>query len=365
MREHPRPVVDLALGRDRLAPPGWLVEWLRDRAEHATRAASHEEVSELAEQAAAWLRRGYGAVVRPESILPAPGGRVAMNALISAVVEPGDGVVVTEPGYPVFAELVRHHGARVHAVDLDPARGFAPRFGDLSGQPATTTRLVALNYPNNPTGATFSSEVAGELDRVFGEAALVFNDAIYAPMELESQPVSLLGGGCGWRSGRPVVELYSLAKPFGLGPLGVSFLVGSESWIARVRRLGDFAWSPPSALQVQTATRCLGDDGHLEAMREDLRARIGRLRRVLTDLGFDPYPTPAGMYVLCPAPRAVGGQETATAHAAADLLLDRFDVAVAPWDGPPGYLRFAAMHRDEDLAALEGLVDELEISPAG
>ena len=87
-----------------------------------------------------------------------------------------------------------------------------------------------------------------------------------------------------------------------------------------------------------------------------------RLRETLLNIGFEPYPTPGGMYLICRSPAVVGGVATPTAQAAADVLLDDFDLAVVAWDKPPhGYLRFSSLYSEEDLQALAAMGDRLEL----
>ena len=106
--------------------------------------------------------------------------------------------------------------------------------------------------------------------------------------------------------------------------------------------------------------RCYQSPDYIAETRAYFQERLDRLRETLTEVGFDPYPTPGGMYLLCRAPKAVGGVATTTAQAAADVLLDEFDVAVMAWDRPPhGYLRFSSLYSAEDLRSLGELGDRL------
>ena len=109
--------------------------------------------------------------------------------------------------------------------------------------------------------------------------------------------------------------------------------------------------------------RCYQSPDHVAETEQYFRERLDRLRKSLMEVGFDPYPTPGGMYLLCRAPKAVGGVATETAQAAADVLLDEFDIAVMAWDrAPHGYLRFSSLYSAEDLQSLGELGDRLALS---
>jgi hypothetical protein len=86
------------------------------------------------------------------------------------------------------------------------------------------------------------------------------------------------------------------------------------------------------------------------------------LRRTLTSIGFEPYPTPAGVYTICPVPSRIAGKSVTSADEAAHRLMDEFDLAVFPLDTPRhSYLRFSSLYRAEDLERLSGLGTRLQV----
>jgi len=357
LRKHPRPYLDFALGRLVDSPPAWLPDFVRAESALVRRRADGDERAAFVEAAARVLRRVYGPRAAEGAILPAPSGRAAMSALAAALIDPGDAVLVTEPGYPAFARLAAQRHARLQVVNLDPARGFAPDLESLNGSGAASAiRVAGLNYPNNPTGALLSAEALAALRERLDPRALIFNDAVYGPLVHEGAPYSMLTASPGQEGGAGIVELHSLGKLFALGPLGVAFFAGAAEPIAAIDQYSDFAWTQLSSLQVRTATRCLESWEHVENHADALRARLSRLRDVVTRLGFEAYPTSAGMYLLCRLPTQLGGRAVESATQAAELLLSEHDLAVAPFEAAPqAYLRFSTSYLAEDLDALAGL----------
>ena len=363
LSRHGRPIVNFALGEFDRSLPAALSEEIQESSSLMMKRHSPAELAAFAAAAVEYLARQYGVEVEPKQILPVPGGRSAMTAMASCVLEPGNGVVVTEPGYPVFARLAGHHHARILVARLDPERGFSPRVDEISQEDADAVRLVALNYPNNPTGAVISEEVAAALKGRFRSETVLFNDAIYGPLTHQGKARSILGKDLDGVQGYRSLELHSLSKLFPLGPLGIAFLAGSEPLIEEIRHYTDFAWSPASSLQMRATIGSLQSAEHIAEIRQYFQERLERLKEALLAVGFEPYPTPGGMYVLVKAPDVVGGVRTPTAAAAAEILLDEFDLAVVAWDRPPhGYLRFSALYSAEDLQALEGLSARLALS---
>jgi aminotransferase len=354
--QHSGQVLNFALGNLHQKLPESLRRQVLSGGEAMMRRAGLAEHHQFGEQASAYLSREFGVVVEPEQILAVPGGRAAMTAMTACLLAPGDGVLVTQPGYPAFARVAAHQHCRVQVASLDPLHEFLPDLSNLQPEEIAPVDLVSLNYPNNPTGAILNTRTIEVLAERFGEHPILFNDATYGPLVYSGGPISLLDDSLGVSKSQRVVELHAMAKLFPLGPLAIAFLIGSQEIIDPIRQYSDFAWAPLSALQLQAAISALAEEIYLEEVRELYRERIERLRTQLTDLGFAPYPTPSGMFVLTDAPAKVDGQPVETAQEAADLLLDRFGLAVAAWDIEPNrYLRFSSLYEEEDLDTLSEL----------
>ena len=362
MKDHPGQVLDFALGELQHALPPSLAGLVTGSASPVLNRASLDEHHAFGKEAATYLCREFGVVVEPEQILPVPSGRVAMTALMACLLEPGDGVVVTEPGYPAFARVAAHRHCRVYSVPLDPAEGFLPDLSRVPQKDLGGIRLVALNYPNNPTGTVLAPETVEVLVESLGSSPILFNDSTYGPLVYNQPPTSLLADSIGVEADQGVVELHSLTKLFALGPLAISFLIGSPEIIEQLRRYSDFAWSPLSSLHIQVAAKALEEEEYVEEVRQFYRRRVERVRGGLSHLGLEPYPTPAGLYILTRVPASIAGREIGTAREAADLLLDRFDVAVAFWDlGGSGYLRFTSLYSEGNMTRLVDMKDEMQI----
>lgn len=362
IKEYPGQVLDFALGELQLELPPSLVGVVSGKAAQILKRANLDEHHDFGEQAATYLSRQFGVVVEPEQILPVPSGRVAMTALTACLLEPGDGVLATEPGYPAFARVAAHRHCQVHMVPLDPANEFLPDLSGLSDEDSEGMRLAALNYPNNPSGSVLEAETVEVLAERVGRSPILFNDSTYGPLVYDRPPTSLLADSTGVEAEQGVVELHAMAKLFALGPLAISFLIGSPGIIGQLRRYSDFAWSPLSSLHLQVGAQALREEEYVDEIREIHRKRVDRVRGGLSHLGFQAYPTPSGLYILTRVPAAIGGRQIQTAREAADVLLDRFGVAVAFWDiGDQGYLRFTSLYSQGDLTRLVDMKEEMGI----
>ncbi len=354
--------LDFAIGSRQIPLPDEVDSWVRQHADFALRPGGRVEVEEFKSAASALLLREYGVNIAASNILPAPGGRAAMSAFVACALEPGESVMVTEPGYPAFARLAAHRHAKVHEAVLNADCDFVPDFSAALDGEKQPPRVIALNYPNNPTGATLTSATVAAVRDVAGARTIVFNDATYGPLVYDRKPKSLMSDGAFEGSQLERVELHSVGKLFPLGPIALSFLAGSDESMRSVSTYSEFAWSPPSKLQLKATTMCLNDSARMQELRAFFPEQLENLSRVLGEIGFQPYPAPAGIYTLCKLPPKIAGETVNSAEDAATRLMDEFDLAVVPWDTPQqSYLRFSSLYRAEDLERLSGLREQLQI----
>lgn len=354
--------IDFAIGRRPLGLPEHIDTWLRSNAKLALMPGSRNDMDTFRRSAAAYLAREYGVEVLADRILATPGGRAAMTALTACALNPGDKVFVTTPGYPAFSRLAAYDHADILEVPLDPANRFAPDVSAALQFRDRPVRIISINYPNNPTGATLSTDVIVGLHELCAPGSVVFNDATYGPLVYDESPKSLLGEHSLEQHGIELVELHSFSKLFPLGPVAISFLAGSRPLMDRISTYSEYAWSPLSRLQLEATALGMQDAKRTLELRRFFPKQICKLTEALTSLGFEPLATPAGVYVLCPVPKSIGGRAMGSAAEAAGHLMDEFDLAVVPVDSPySSYLRFSSLYGPEDLQRLLALQARLAL----
>ncbi len=352
--------LDFAIGTPPFPLSSQLSEWVRQHSDLALAPATTGQIEGFAATAAAYLNRQYAVDIAPECILPTAGGRAGMGILAACNLNPADTVIVTEPGYPAFARIAAQRGARVISCQLDPANAFSPEFEyDENLAPGSAT-MVAVNYPNNPSGATLSPVVRDKLDYLACEGTTLFNDATYGPLVYDDEPRSLLTEVFPAANQAEVVELHSFSKLNPIGPLAVSFLAGSPDLIRSMTTYSEYAWSPLSRLQLATTAECLSDDERIRQYRDHIPERLQALESTLVDIGFKPFRSHSGVYLITEVPKSICDTPVSLAQDAAKYLMDHFDIAVVPMDTQcRAYLRFSALYRPDDLERLAALRGEL------
>ncbi|WP_084955848.1 aminotransferase class I/II-fold pyridoxal phosphate-dependent enzyme [Thermoactinospora rubra] len=175
--------------------------------------------------------------VGPDDVLVTVGASEANAAIVDALCEPGDRVVVMEPGYRQVWGLARTKGCDVRGFRLDPGRGWAPDLDQLREAAAGGAKLIYVCNPSNPTGSILTP---GEMDEIVRAAedsgAWLIADEVYRGSErlAPEETPSFVG-----RSER-VIGVGSLSKSYGLSGLRIGWAVSATPRIADLWRRHEY-----------------------------------------------------------------------------------------------------------------------------
>jgi LL-diaminopimelate aminotransferase len=289
-----RDVIDLSIGDPDLAPPESLLAHLREalsRDRHH-RYPPQRGAAELKTAIQGYLSRRCGVTPALDEILVLIGSKEGLGHLPLAVCDSGDLVMVPDPGYPVYRAAAHLAGARVRSFDLDTSTGYAPAWKSLSESDLRSARLVTLNYPNNPTGATVTPDTlmaAVDLARTY--QTVVVNDAAYAEVYSGNEAPPLLCAQTGALEA-PVIEFFSFSKTLCVTGWRVGFAVGREDVIDALACVKANLDSGVFGAIQEAVARTLDTDGdiHAAAMRREFGLRRERAAGALEKLGFECSP---------------------------------------------------------------------------
>lgn len=188
----------------------------------------------------------YGQYIAPEQVLVTPGATSALYAAITAIVQPGDEVLIFEPAYDSYAPSVRLQGGIPVFSQLE-APHFKPNWEQVKSLINDKTKLVILNTPHNPTGAVWQSSDWEALERL-GETFpfFVLSDEVYEHIVFENPHHSVLS--------RPFFQerfaaVYSFGKTFHATGWKVGYVIASKYWhqeIIKVHQFMNFSVHTPS-----------------------------------------------------------------------------------------------------------------------
>jgi LL-diaminopimelate aminotransferase len=344
-------VIDLGAGDADLAPPPAAVEALREAAGAADMGRYGFQLGHVAlrDSLSRWMQDRFGVAVDPMTeLLPLIGSKEGIAHLALCYVGPGDATIVPDPGYQPYQGGTLLAGGTPHRVPLRPEHAFLVPFREIPEDVADRTRVVYLNYPNNPTTATASREYLTEAVAWCRDhdAVLCFDNA-YSEIAFDGyRPPSILEV----EGARQVaVEFHSFSKTFNMTGWRVGWAVGGAEIIAALQRVKTFV-DTGHFMAVQEGARAAIDSygewvpGNVETFRQRRDAAVLAFRRS----GFDVSPPRATMYLWIPVP---GGEPS---EAFALRALEDEGVVIMPGSalgtGGEGFFRVALTAGEDRLS---------------
>lgn len=285
---------------------------------------SHRGIKSLRNAWIQMIQDRFGLVLGEEKLLPLMGSKEGVFHLSLAWLNPGDLVLVPDPGYQTYAQAARFAKAEPYFLPLLPERNFIP---DLDAIPATIAqraRILWLNYPNNPTGAVAPMEFfvrAVRFCRQYG--ILLCHDAAYLQVTFDGyQGPSVFQVP---NAEEVALEFYSLSKVYNMAGWRVGCVAGQPDAITALLKLKTHADSGHFLPVMEAAVSALtGDQSWVEARNELYRVRRDLLVAGLEKIGLEPNRPKAAIYVWCPVPIGWSSETFALA------LLEHVHVSVAP-----------------------------------
>ena len=293
-------IISLAIGSPDMPPSEETVETL---CREARKADAHgyqptTGIPQLRQAMADFYRRWYGVELDPaKEIQPLIGSKEGILHVTLAFVNPGDAVLVPNPGYPTYTSLSNLLGARIVNYDLVEDNGWQPDFDQLEGMDLTGVKLMWTNYPNMPTGGRAQRETYERLVRFAREHdIIVVNDNPYSFILNEGEKLSILQipgakDHC--------IEFNSMSKSHNMPGWRVGMLATNSefiSWILKVKSnidSGTFRALQLAAAQAYANT----EQWHTEANIATYARRRAMAQEIMDTLHCSYDPNQVGMFL--------------------------------------------------------------------
>jgi len=335
-------LIDLSIGDPDIPTPGHIVEAMKTavgKAEHH-KYPSYEGMFSYREAVADWYRRRFDVTIDPAvEALSLIGSKEGIGHIPLAFIEPGDVALVPSPGYPVYPVSVLFAGGTSHMMPLTHENGFLPDFQAIPEETLKKSKLMFINYPNNPTSASapraFYEEVI-ELASKYN--IIVCHDAAYSEIYFdEEKPLSFMQIDGAKEVG---IEFHSLSKTYNMTGWRIGFAVGNREVIAGLGKIKSNLDSGIfQAVQEASITALNTDETILSGIRSTYQARRDVLYEGLKTLGMDITKPKASFYLWARVPKGFDSSAF-VAH-----ILDKAGVLTTPGNGfgapGEGYVRFA------------------------
>ncbi len=357
LRAEGRDLIDLGVGDPDQPTPPHIIEALyraaKDPANHTY--ALDFGMPELREAIAGWYRDRFGVELDPATeVLPLLGTKEGIAHVPLAFVNPGDTVLVPDPGYPVYASGTIFAGGVPVRMPLKAENGFLADLDSIDSQTASRSRILFLNYPNNPTAAVCDLgylEKAAAFARKYG--IILCHDAAYTELAFGGfRPPSFLEAPGAKEVG---IEFHSLSKTYNMTGWRVGFAVGNPEVIQGLSKVKSNIDSGIfQAVQKAAVAALTGPQDFREELLETYRRRRDTLVDGLNGLGWKVGKPRATFYVWCPVPDGSGSAGFAK------RLLEESGVVATPGVGlgpsGEGYIRMALTRPEAEIrTALERL----------
>jgi LL-diaminopimelate aminotransferase len=309
------------------------------------------------EAAAHFMKKVFGVMLHPETeINHAIGSKPALAMLPACFINPGDVTLMTVPGYPVAGTHTKYYGGEVFNLPLLEENGFYPDLAAIPADIKKRAKLLVLNYPNSPTGATATRDFYRQvIDFAYTHQIVVVQDAAHLLLTFNGRPLSFLQVDGAKDLG---VEIHSMSKGFNMIGWRMAFVAGHPQIVQAFADVKDNCDSG-QFMAIQHAAKAALDHPEIaDRIREKYRRRLQKLVAALNKVGFQ-VKMPGGTYFLyVKAPKGCGARNFANAEEACQFLIGEQSVICVPWDNAGPYLRFSVTYLVSDEKEEDALMEE-------
>src|SRR5690606_13366480 len=342
------PVIHLSIGEPDFTAPGPVVEALESAARAGLgRYTPANGTPALRAAISRWYAQRFGIDVAPARILVTAGASGALTLACCALVDPGDRVLLTDPGYPCNRHFVAAFDGEPVPVPVGPSTRFQMTRSLLEAHWGAQARGVLLSTPANPTGTTIGFDELGAIaESVRERQGFMLVDEIYQGLDFAGDVHSALS------LGEDVIVANSFSKYFNMTGWRLGWLVVPQALAAEVAKLAQHLFVCPSALAQHAALACFAPEAQeiFDARRESFRAGRDYIVPALRELGFGVPVEPDGaFYVYVDCSPFSDDSEAFCAE-----LLEAIDLSLVPgtdfgFNQPRRYLRLSYATAQEQL----------------
>jgi LL-diaminopimelate aminotransferase len=343
-------IVSFAIGDPDIPTPSNVISKLCESANDPVNHRYPESVGmpELRLAITEWYKRRFNVVLDPATeVLPLIGSKEGIAHIAFCFVNPGDIALVPDPGYPVYSVGTSLAGGTSYLLPLKPENSFLPDLTKIPEDVLKRTKILWINYPNNPTGAvadiTFFNKAAefGRKNNI-----LICHDAPYTEVAFDNyKPVSFLQAEGAKDTG---IEFHSFSKTYNMTGWRIGIAVGNANAIGALRTLkSNLDSGIPQAIQHMAIEAINGPQNAIEEHNAIYQRRRDLICETLTRIGLQVHIPKASLYIWAKVPEGYNSVDFTTD------LLDQIGVAVTPGVGygpsGEGYVRLSMTIPDASL----------------
>ena len=310
-------------------------------------------LKEFREAIAVWYKTRFNVSLVPDSeIHSLIGSKEGIGHLPLALVNPGDIVLIPDPGYPVYRSGTIFAGGEPYFMPLLEQNGFLPDLESIPEDILQRTKLMFINYPNNPTAATANKDFFIKVvELAVKYNFVVAHDAAYSEMYYDNTPpISFLSVPGAKNIG---IEFHSLSKTYNMTGWRIAWICGNSEIVNGLSTVKDnYDSGAFSAIQKAAITAITGSQQCVEDMRKIYQERRNVFVEGLQKIGWNVTMPKATFYVWAHCPEKYTSAQTT------EKILSETGIVCTPGNGMgnfgEGYVRFAlTVNKDRLIESVE------------
>ncbi|HEY32956.1 MAG TPA: LL-diaminopimelate aminotransferase [Dehalococcoidia bacterium] len=345
-------VVSFAIGDPDIPTPSHIIDRLCEAARQPENHRYPNPVAEgllgLRKAISDWYQQRFGVSLDPDTeVLPLIGSKEGIGHMAFCFVDPGDIVLVPDPGYPVYSVGALLTGGHPYYMPLLDRNGFLPELDKIPENILRKTTLMWLNYPNNPTSAVADLDFFERaVDLAQKNNILVCHDGPYSEVAYDGyKPVSFVQVKDAKEVG---VEFHSFSKSYNMTGWRIGMAVGNSIMIDALKRLkSNLDSGIPQAIQYAAIEALTGPQDCIDEHNALYQRRRDLVVEVLNGMGLEVRPPQASLYIWAKVPNGYTSVEFA------NDLLEKVSVVVTPGirygRHGEGYVRLSLTLNDASL----------------
>lgn len=356
-------LIDMGVGEPDWMAESEVIEVLYNEAKKAeNRGYTDNGVAEFKDAAAKYMEKVYGVkgLNGDTEVNHGIGSKPILALLPLAFINPGDITIMTVPGYPVLGTTTKAVGGEVVNLPLLEENNFLPDLDSLTEDQKKRAKLLYINYPNNPTGATATEEFYKKVIKFAKENnIIVVSDEAYSALVFDgNKPLSFLSVEGAKEVG---VAIQSLSKAYNMTGWRIAFIAGNELVVKGFATVKDNNDSGQFAAIQKAGVYCLEHPEITEKTSAKYSRRHNLLVDALQNAGFNVKKPGGSFYLYAKAPKATkSGVTFANAEEFSQYMIKEKLISTVPWDDAGHYVRFSVTFVAKDEADEERVIGEIK-----
>lgn len=359
------PLIDMGVGEpDEMAFPQVVQALQQAAADPTNRGYADNGGADFKQAVSRYMEKVFGVQIDAATeVIHSIGSKAALSILPACFINPGDVVLMTTPGYPVFGTHAKYYGGEVFNYPLLPENNFLPDLESVPAELLARAKVLVINYPNNPTGASATAEFFRQVVAFAKQHnLLVIQDAAYSALIFEGRPLSIFNVP---GAKDVAIELHSLSKGFNMTGWRIGWVCGNALAVKAYADLKDNSDSGQFLAIQKAAAVALDNPQITEAISAKYSRRMDLLVGTLAKAGFAVQKPRGSFFLYARAPKSATTAEgkTITFNTAEDFsqfLIRELLISTVPWDDAGSFVRFSVTFAASGEQAEREIIGEIE-----